>query len=164
MADFCFPFKTPPELSWHGGSRYFGASRNKGRRKHGGCDLIKPAYEQIYAVSDGVLVHEETHFYLGTYYVTYQHGSFLIRYGEIQKGSTNGAKKGDKVTKGQAICKVGLMKGYTASGPKGHMLHLEMYSKGSDHTALKTTKSPYERRADIIDPGPHLDEWVKNLP
>jgi murein DD-endopeptidase MepM/ murein hydrolase activator NlpD len=163
MADFCFPFKTPPSDDWKG-SRGFGASRNKGRRKHGGCDLIKPAYEQIYAVSDGVLVHEETLFYLGTYYVTYQHGPYLVRYGEILKGSTNSARRGTTVKKGQPICKVGLMTGYKASGPRGHMLHLEMYSKGNLHTALRSNKGPYLRRSDIMDPGPHLDEWVKNLP
>ena len=162
-SDWCFPFKTPPEASWRGGSRYFGAPRSKGR-KHGGCDLIKPAYETIYAFHDGVLVHEETLFYLGTYYVTYQHGPYLIRYGEIQKGSTKGAKRGHKVKKGQPICKVGLMNGYKASGPRGHMLHLEMYAKGSDHTPLRSNKGPYMRRKDVMDPAPHLDEWVKNLP
>lgn len=169
-SDFCFPFKTPPALSWRGGSRYFGAPRAKGR-KHGGCDLIKPAYEQIYAVADGILVHEEKHFYLGTFYVTYQHGPFLIRYGEIQGGSSTRKKAGEKIKQGEPLAKVGLMYAnskkkirYDPKGPKGHMLHLEMYSKGNDHSGLKSNKGPYQRRADVIDPAPYLDMWVKNLP
>jgi murein DD-endopeptidase MepM/ murein hydrolase activator NlpD len=169
MSDWCFPFKTPPELHWRGGSRFFGAPRPKGR-KHGGCDLIKPPYEQIYAVHDGVLVHEETLFYQGTFYVTYQHGPYLVRYGEILKGSTNGAKRGHTVKKGDPICKVGLMinpktkKLYPADGPRGHMLHLEMYAKGADHSTLRSKKGPYQRRKDVMDPAPFLDEWVKYPP
>lgn len=163
MSDWCFPFKVPPTLSWHGGARYFGAPRAKGR-KHGGCDLIKPEYTVIHAVHDGVLVHEETLFYLGTFYVTYQHGPYLIRYGEILKGSTGGAKRGHKVKKGQPIAKVGLMKGFKAGGARGHMLHLEMYAKGGDHSTLRSQRGPYQRRADIMNPAPFLDEWVKHLP
>ncbi len=163
MADFCFPFKVPPALSWHGGARYFGAPRPKGR-KHGGCDLIKPEYTQIYAVSDGVLVHEEFLFYLKTYYVTYQHGPYLIRYGEILRGSTHNAKRGTTVKMGQPICKVGLMDGFKAGGARGHMLHFEMYSKGGDHSTLGGRGGPYKRRSDIIDPAPHLDQWVHHLP
>lgn len=168
-SDFCFPFKTPPDLYWNQG-RAFGASRDGGR-KHGGCDLIKPAYEKIYAVSDGVLVQEEKEFYLGTFYVTYQHGPFLIRYGEIHGGSSTKKKAGDTIKKGELLAKVGLMYKdskkkirYDASGARGHMLHLEMYSKGNDHSALRGSKKPYYRRADIMDPGPYLDIWVKNLP
>ncbi len=163
MSDWCFPFKVPPALSWHGGARYFGAPRAKGR-KHGGCDLIKPEYTTIYAVHDGVLVHEETLFYLGTFYVTYQHGPYLIRYGEILRHSTNGAKRGHKVKKGEPIAKVGLMNGHKAGGARGHMLHLEMYAKGGDHSTLRSQRGPYQRRADIMNPAPYLDEWVKHLP
>ncbi|NUP10788.1 MAG: M23 family metallopeptidase [Polyangiaceae bacterium] len=169
MADWCFPFKTPPQQWWNQG-RAFGAYRTK-TRKHGGCDIIKPAYEQIYAVADGVLVHEEKEFYLGTFYVTYQHGPYLIRYGETQGGSSTKKKAGDTIKKGEPLAKVGLMYKnakkkirYDASGPRGHMLHFEMYSKGSDHSGLWSDYGPYNRRKDVIDPGPFLDEWVKNLP
>lgn len=156
-SDFVFPFKTPPALSWHGGARYFGAPRAKGR-KHGGCDLIKPAYEQIYAVADGVLVHEETLFYKGTFYITYQHGPFLCRYGEILHHSSTRKKRGQTIKKGEPVAKVGLM----TSG--SHMLHFEMYSNGNDHSGLRSNRGPYQRRRDIIDPAPYLDQWVHHLP
>ena len=169
MADWCFPFKTPPELHWSGGSRFFGSSR--GKRKHGGCDVIKPAYEQIYAVADGVLVHEEKHFYLGTYYVTYQHGSILVRYGEIDVKSSTRTKAGQTIKKGEPLAKVGLMfvnkkmkVRHDPKGPKGHMLHIEIYTKGNDHSGLWSDYGPYNRRKDVTDPAPYLDEWVKNLP
>jgi murein DD-endopeptidase MepM/ murein hydrolase activator NlpD len=163
MSDWCFPFKVPPELSWHGGARYFGAPRAKGR-KHGGCDLIKPEYTQIYAVHDGVLVHEETLFYLGTFYVTYQHGPYLCRYGEILHGSTNGRRRGSTIRKGEPVAKVGLMTGHRPGGARGHMLHFEMYRNGGDHSTLRSQRGPYQRRADIMDPAPYLDEWVHYLP
>ena len=155
--DFCFPFKSPPSKSWHDGGRNVGARRDKGRRKHGGCDLIKPVGEVIHAVADGVLVHEETYFYHNTWYVTFQHGPYLIRYGEIMKGSTHHAKRGWKVKKGQPIAKVGQLSGGS------HMLHFEMYARGNDHSTLRGG-GPYKRRSDIMDPGPFLDKWVHNLP
>jgi murein DD-endopeptidase MepM/ murein hydrolase activator NlpD len=161
--DFCFPFKTPPAVSWHTGARYFGAPRDKGRRKHGGCDLIKPVGEQIHAVADGVLVHEETDFYMRTNYVTFQHGPYLIRYGEIMPGSTNRAKRGWTVKKGQVIAKVGQL--IDKHGvKKSHMLHFEMYAHGNDHSTLRSDRGPYMRRSDIMDPAPFLDKWVHNLP
>jgi len=160
--DFCFPFKSPPPVSWNTGKRYFGAFRTK-TRKHGGCDIIKPVGEQIHAVADGVLVHEETFFYNNTWYVTFQHGPYLIRYGEIMHGSTNHAKRGWKVKKGQVIAKVGQL--INKDGTKGSsMLHFEMYAHGNDHSGLRTETGPYMRRADIMNPGPFLDKWVHNLP
>ncbi|APR81314.1 Membrane protein [Minicystis rosea] len=157
-SDFCFPFKSPPSLSWHGGARYFGAPRDHGRRKHGGCDIIKPAGEQIYAVADGVLIHEETYFYNNTWYVSFQHGPYVIRYGEILHGSTNRARRGWTVKKGQPIAKVGQLSGGS------HMLHFEMYAHGNDHSTLRSERGPYMRRSDIMDPAPFLDKWVHNLP
>lgn len=156
--DFCFPFKSPPQRSWHNGGREFGARRDGGRRKHGGCDLIKPVGEQIYAVADGVLIHEETYFYHNTWYVSFQHGPYVIRYGEIMRGSTNRARRGWTVKKGQPIAKVGQLSGGS------HMLHFEMYAHGSDHSTLRGERGPYMRRSDIMNPGPFLDQWVHNLP
>ncbi len=162
-SDYYFPFKTPPSVSWHTGARNFGARRDKGRRKHGGCDIIKPVGTQIYAVADGVLVHEETFFYMKTYYVTYQHGPYLVRYGEIMRGSSTRKKKGQTIKKGEPLAKVGQL--IDNKGRKrGTMLHIEMYSKGNLHTTLRSERGPYQRRSDVIDPGPHLDVWVKNPP
>jgi murein DD-endopeptidase MepM/ murein hydrolase activator NlpD len=162
MSDFCFPFKVPV-VTWHDGGRQFGARRDGGRRKHGGCDIIKPVGTVIHAVANGILVHEETDFYMNTNYVTFKHGPYLIRYGEIMKGSTNRWKKGKEVSKGQPIAKVGQLidkKGRL----RGTMLHLEMYSRGNDPSGLKSNTGPYMRRADIMDPGPFLDKWVKHPP
>jgi murein DD-endopeptidase MepM/ murein hydrolase activator NlpD len=156
MSDFCFPFTSPPSVSWRTGARYFGAPRKGTRRRHGGCDIIKPVGTVIHAVADGVLVHEETYFYSNTYYVTYQHGDILVRYGEIMRRS-NGKKKGSTVKKGEPIAKVGRL----ASGSS--MLHIEIYKKGNLHTPLRSTAMPYQRRSDVTDPAPYLDEWVKNL-
>jgi murein DD-endopeptidase MepM/ murein hydrolase activator NlpD len=161
MSDFCFPFKSPPSVWWTGG-RAFGANRDRGR-KHGGCDIIKPVGETIHAVADGVLVHEETDFYMETNYITFRHGPYLIRYGEIMKGSTNRKKKGWEVKKGQPIAKVGQL--IDSKGRKrGNMLHFEMYARGNDPSTLRSNTGPYMRRADIMNPGPFLDKWVKNLP
>jgi murein DD-endopeptidase MepM/ murein hydrolase activator NlpD len=143
-------------VSWHTGARFFGARRKGTRRRHGGCDIIKPVGTVIHAVADGVLVHEETYFYSNTYYVTYQHGDILVRYGEIMRRS-NGKKKGSTVKKGEPIAKVGRL----ASGSS--MLHIEIYKKGNLHTPLRSTAMPYQRRSDVTDPAPYLDEWVKNL-
>ena len=156
-SDFCFPFKSPPDKSWNTGGRFFGAHRTA-TRKHGGCDILKPVGTQIHAVANGILVHEETDFYHNTNYVTFQHGPYVIRYGEIMKGSTNRARRGWEVKKGQPIAKVGQLSGGS------HMLHFEMYAHGNDHSTLRGSSGPYMRRSDIMNPGPFLDKWVHNLP
>jgi murein DD-endopeptidase MepM/ murein hydrolase activator NlpD len=115
-----------------------------------------PVGTTIHAVADGVLVHEETYFYSNTYYVTYQHGSILVRYGEIMRRSNN-KRKGSTVKKGEPIAKVGRL----ASGSS--MLHIEIYTRGNDHSALRAQTMPYQRRRDVTDPAPYLNEWVKNL-
>ena len=157
MSDFYFPFHVPPTLSWTSGGRKFGAYRSK-TRKHGGCDLIKPVGTPIHAVADGVLVHEETFFYHNTWYVTYQHGSILVRYGEIKHHSSTRKKRGQTIKKGEVVATVGLLSGGS------HMLHIEMYRNGKDHSTLRSSKGPYMRRKDIMDPAPYLNEWVNHLP
>lgn len=159
MPDFCFPFKTRPDLDWKGG-RAFGASRDKGKRLHAGCDLIKPVGEVIHAVADGILVHQETSFYWKTNYVTYQHGSILVRYGEIMPRSHSGAKT---VKKGDPIAKVGQLINPKTGKKAGHMLHIEIFTNGSLHTTLSSTVGKYKRRKDVTDPAPYLDVWVNNL-
>jgi len=161
-SDFWFPFTSPPPVSWHDGKKWFGAPRDGGRL-HGGCDIIKDVGEPIHAVANGVLVHEETLFYMQTNYITFQHGPFLIRYGEIMPGSSGRMKQKTPVTKGQVIAKVGQLID-NKGRKKSHMLHFEMYSHGNDWTTLRSERGPYMRRADIIDPAPYLDKWVHNLP
>jgi murein DD-endopeptidase MepM/ murein hydrolase activator NlpD len=153
--DFCFPLAQRPSPDWKSGARYFGARRSGGTRLHAGCDLLGPRGTAIYAISDGVLVREPYYFYSGTYAVELRHGPYLIRYGEILGGSYVG---GRQVRKGQLIARIGRLN----SGSS--MLHFEMYSNGSSTARLTTGTGPYKRRADVINPSPHLDAWLANLP
>ncbi|MFO0611511.1 MAG: peptidoglycan DD-metalloendopeptidase family protein [Polyangiaceae bacterium] len=151
---FSFPLAYRPSPTWKTGGRYFGASRDHGNRLHAGCDLLGPRGTTIYAIADGVLVQPEYGFYLGTNAVELQHGTFLVRYGEILPGSYIG---GQRVHRGQPIAKIGRLS--TGSS----MLHFEMYSNGNNHSTL-TGGGAYHRRSDLINPSPYLDEWIDHLP
>lgn len=161
----CFPFSTVPKLNWDKG-RAFGANREGGARAHGGCDLIFPVGTAIHAVADGTVIQDPYEFYLGSYALEVDHGKFIVRYGEIAKGSAT-VKKGDKVKLGEKIAKVGILK-----GSKSSMLHMEMYAgtgkgplttRGKD-SAKRADGVPFKRRADLLDPTPFLNAWKKNLP
>lgn len=153
--DFCFPLAYHPSPNWKSGGRYFGAPRDNGTRLHAGCDLLGPKGTTIYAVADGTLVQPPYYFYTGTYAVEIRHGSYIVRYGEILGGSYIG---GHTVKKGDPIAKIGRLD----SGSS--MLHFEMYSNGASTAPLTTSTGPYKRRSDLINPSPHLDEWLKNMP
>ncbi|MFO0549306.1 MAG: peptidoglycan-binding protein [Polyangiaceae bacterium] len=152
--DFCFPLAFKPSPDWKGGGRYFGAARSHGRL-HAGCDLLGPRGTTIHAIADGTLVRAPYYFYSGTYAVELRHGPYLVRYGEILGGSYIG---GQSVRKGEPICQIGRLE----SGSS--MLHFEMYSNGASTASLTTSSGPYKRRGDLINPSPHLDQWVHNLP
>lgn len=153
--EFCFPLAFKPSPDWHSGARYFGARRDGGNRRHGGCDLLGPKGTQIYAIADGKLVRPAYNFYSGTHAVEIRHGKYIVRYGEILPGSYTG---GSTVKKGQPICKIGRLN----SGSS--MLHFEMYANGSSTAPLTVKSGPFRRRSDLIDPTPFLDEWAKHLP
>ncbi|MFO0553383.1 MAG: peptidoglycan DD-metalloendopeptidase family protein [Polyangiaceae bacterium] len=154
---FAFPLEFVPKAGWHkgDGARWFGASR--GYRKHAGCDLLAPVGSQIYAVADGVLAIGQRFFYSSkkkkrpVWAVVLQHGSFLVRYGEIVPHSYIGGKT---VKKGQPIAKVGQM-------DDSSMIHFEMYRDGSNWSNLWDDYSPFRRRKDLMDPTQYLDEWAK---
>ena len=163
--DYYFPLAKRPSPDWTGGSRYFGANRDKkdketGRmikRLHAGCDLLADPGTSIYAIADGVLVRGAYGFTsikkgwsADTQAVEVRHGGLLIRYGEIKPGSYVG---GDNVTKGQVIAKVGGLK----------MLHFEVYTNGESKASLNGG-GLYHRRSDVTNPAPYLEKWVKNLP
>jgi murein DD-endopeptidase MepM/ murein hydrolase activator NlpD len=157
--DFLFPFKKKPNLSWTGGTRFFGAGRDNGKRKHAGNDLVFPQGTAIHAIADGVKVKGPMQFtgppkYSVTHEVQIKHGPILVRYGEILPGSYTG---GNEVTKGQVIAEVGAL----------GMLHLEIYTNPDDLSPL-TDKSPgmkkLFRRKDITDPAPYLNVWQDNRP
>lgn len=151
---FSFPLAYRPNPSWKTGGRYFGAPRDGGSRLHAGCDLLGPRGTVIYAIADGHLVQPEYSFYSGTNAVELQHGAFMVRYGEILPGSYIG---GRNVRRGQPIARIGRLH----SGSS--MLHFEMYSNGNNHNTL-SGGGAYRRRGDLINPSPHLDEWIAHLP
>ncbi len=143
------------KTKWHRG--WFGATRDDGRI-HAACDLIAAAGTPIYAVDEGLITNIDK-FYLGTDEITIQHPNFTVRYGEIARGKLpSGIAKLERVQPGQLIGWVGRLK----------MLHFEMY-QGTETGYLSqkwnkknykfVTPGNYQRRPDLIDPTPFLDEW-----
>lgn len=164
----CFPFSSLPSQSWTTGARAFGSNRSNGTRAHAGCDLYFPSGTAIHAVADGTVIAGPYAFYAQTYAIEVDHGSFIVRYGEVQS-STN-VSVGMSVTKGQKIAKVGHLVGISVPSD---MLHLEMYSKSAGGALTVTSAAsskkrsdgiPFFRRSDLIDPTPFLNQWKNNLP
>jgi murein DD-endopeptidase MepM/ murein hydrolase activator NlpD len=160
-----FPFDRLPATNWTENIRCYGARRNKGARAHAGCDLYFPEGTIIRAITSGKVTLGPYPFYQGTYAMEIDHGTFLARYGEIQKSTF--VKQGDQVTAGQPIARVGNLIGITNS-----MLHLELYDKSAQGpltvknklTAKTASGIPFMRRKDLMDPTAKLNEWKNNLP
>ena len=160
-----FPFKELPSKNWTEDIRRFGARRSNGARAHAGCDLYFPTGTIIHAITSGRVIADPYWFYDGTYALEIDHGTFVARYGEIQKHAL--VRKGDLVSPGQPIAKVGNLLSIVQS-----MLHLELYDKSEQGPlTVKTSKTkktadgvPFWRRRDLIDPTPKLNEWKNNLP
>lgn len=146
-----FPLKFVPAKSWKTGIRRFGAYRTK-TRLHAGCDLYGPEGTEVHAVADGtVIIHRP--FYKGSWQVTVDHGDFLVRYGECREKLAPGIVVGTKVSKGQVLGKISKLTGIVNT-----MIHFEMFSKKATGE-LTNNSSPYNRRSDLIDPTPFLDQW-----
>jgi murein DD-endopeptidase MepM/ murein hydrolase activator NlpD len=164
---FFFPFKESdlPTQDWISGMRCFGAKRSGGKRAHAGCDLYAPVGTTIHAIASGTVTLGPYLFYDGTYALEVDHGSFLARYGEIQKGTM--VKAGDHVAAGQPIAKVGKL-----LSMKNAMLHLELYDKSAsgpltvkNSSTKRSAKGvPFMRRADLIDPTQKLNQWKDKRP
>lgn len=162
-----FPFKEKdfPTQDWIQGMRCFGSRRSGGKRAHAGCDLYAPVGTTIHAIASGVVTLGPYAFYDGTYALEVDHGSFLARYGEIQKNAL--VKAGDRVEAGQPIAKVGKL-----LSMKNSMLHLELYDKSAsgpltvkNNSTKRNSKGvPFMRRADLIDPTKQLNEWKNKRP
>jgi murein DD-endopeptidase MepM/ murein hydrolase activator NlpD len=165
--EFFFPFKEKdfPSQNWTEGMRCFGSRRSGGKRAHAGCDLYAPVGTTIHAIASGVVTLGPYLFYDGTYALEVDHGTFLARYGEIQKGAL--VKAGDRVQGGQPIAKVGKL-----LSMKNSMLHLELYDKSAsgpltvkNKLTKRTAKGvPFMRRADLMDPTSRLTEWKDKRP
>jgi murein DD-endopeptidase MepM/ murein hydrolase activator NlpD len=145
--------------------RAFGSRRSHGARAHAGCDLYFPVGTTIHAIAAGTVTLGPYPFYDGTYALEVDHGTFLARYGEIQKSAM--VRQGDRVTPGQPIAKVGKLNSISNS-----MLHLELYDKSASgaltvkNAQTKKTASgiPFMRRRDLIDPTAKLNVWKNNRP
>lgn len=165
--EFFFPFASIPSVGWTGSPRGYAASRDHGARAHAGCDLYFPKGTVIHAITGGTVLRGPEPFYAGTFALEIDHGTFIARYGEIQQ--TTLVRKGDRVTPGQPIAKVGHLIGIDVPSD---MLHLELYDKSADGPltvpgatgAMTSSGVPFLRRRDLIDPTPKLDEWQHNLP
>jgi murein DD-endopeptidase MepM/ murein hydrolase activator NlpD len=161
-----FPFTQLPDLDWTESIRKFGAQRSGGARAHAACDLYFPVGTTIHAITSGTVRADPREFYHQTDALEIDHGSFIARYGEIKKGSSN-LRKGDQVTPGQPIAQVGKLENMRSS-----MLHLELYDKSAEGPLTVTNSQtkrdphgvPYMRRRDLMDPTAKLNEWKNNLP
>lgn len=153
-----FPFARSSEWSYRTGMRRFGSNRAKGRA-HAGSDLYFDEGTDVLAVADGVVVRGPTYFYNSTWAIEIDHGGFVARYGEIQKGAPVTA--GDRVERGQVVGQVGHLTGVELPSD---MLHFEMYDKTASGTltgsaAIHPNGRPFLRRMDLLDPTPFLAAW-----
>ncbi|MCA9654023.1 MAG: M23 family metallopeptidase [Myxococcales bacterium] len=146
-----FPLHERPTESYTTSPRSFGSGR-KGGRKHAGCDLYAPVGTPIRAMAGGKVLTALYSFYGGTYALEVDHGTFVARYGEIQKEIADKLKVGDSVTPGLVIGQVGKLNNYHQS-----MLHLELYTGSGKGGLTDRTSKPYQRRADLFNPTTWLD-------
>lgn len=156
MADFIFPLRHRPQLSYKDGGRGFGDGRPQIHiRKHAGCDLIAPKGTEILAMADGTITEGPYYFFSGTNALEIKHDNgMVIRYCEISTMLPRGISRGARVSKGQVIAYVGRLH----SGSS--MLHLEMY-EGTRNGALTQPGNIYKRRSDLVDPTPYLDGTIE---
>jgi len=166
--NIAFPFTSTPSHAYVGpGStmRAFGSSRSGGTRAHAGVDFYFPEHTDIRAIADGTVTRGPYDFYLGTRALEIDHGAFVARYGEIAPDQSPPVQEGHRVSKGQVVGRVGILKDskgslVTQGRLPSNMLHFEMYDKtqsgkltrASGTSARHTNGSPFYRRRDLIDP------------
>lgn len=157
-----FPFKFRPKESYHEAPRSFGANRSSGR-KHAGIDLYASPGTPIFAMDDGVveffrffaLSSKPEHAKVVSQ-IAIKHSNFVARYCEIANEAPPGIKAGKQVRAGDLIAHVGKVSG--AINWPHDMLHLEMYGGYLTGSYSDTKQPPFKRRADLLDPTPHLDK------
>lgn len=162
-----FPFTSLPASDWTSGMRAFGANRSGGERAHAGCDLYFPQGTWVHAVTDGRVVRGPTYFYADTWAIEVDHGSFVVRYCEIQPVTP--VRAGDTVQAGQRVGRIGRLVGINVPSD---MLHIEVYDKsatgplsvGPPACAMRPDNVPFGRRCDLVDPTPLLNDWALRLP
>jgi murein DD-endopeptidase MepM/ murein hydrolase activator NlpD len=150
-----FPLPFVPRFSYRVGGRRFGADRQNGR-KHAGCDLLAPEDTPIYAIADGVVIEASNkEFYHHTKAMVIRHGGFLVRYCEV-KGFGPGIRAGKRVAAGDVVAYVGKML-------VSSMLHFEVYAGTLTGPLTVRRNTPFQRRADLINPTAFLDRLAREL-
>jgi len=157
-----FPLNVYAQQNYHaGGIAFGGSSKNRGDRRHAACDLIAPPGTPVFAVERGhVLDVPKTAFFQNTYTVAIAHSGFIVRYCELAKEGR--IQEGIEVQEGQQIGVIGM-------NNKGRgMLHIEMYKgtatgpykRENNMEYLYVPERNYQRRKDLLDPTPYLDNWL----
>jgi murein DD-endopeptidase MepM/ murein hydrolase activator NlpD len=148
-----YPLAIKATADYHTEARRFGSNRPSGR-KHAGIDLYAPAGTVVRAMAAGKVLRVY-YFYCETYAIEINHGSFIARYGEVDKRRSNiFVRPGDEVERGEPIGLVGQLQGIKVPS---NMLHLEMYASSEDSPLTIKGNRPYERRKDLIDPTHSID-------
>ncbi|HEY8270450.1 MAG TPA: M23 family metallopeptidase [Pseudobdellovibrionaceae bacterium] len=156
--DCCkFPTTQRSSQPYTSGILQFRAKRNKGKRRHAGCDLYRSKGEAAVAVASGTVLRGLYYFYQGVFAIEVKHPKFIARYGEVLGKYGPGVAKGKNVVAGQELGYIGKVN----SGCCAPMLHFEMY-KGSAHGPLTRHRvPPYDRRSDVMNPTDFLKQWEK---
>jgi murein DD-endopeptidase MepM/ murein hydrolase activator NlpD len=127
---------------------------NRGNRKHAGIDIYAPVGTKVNSISDGVVIRDPYHFYRGSYALEINHGTYTIRYTEINPLNL---KMGDSVKAGQDIGTIMKMQGINNT-----MLHLEKYSNTKKGSLTNRNNPPYQRRGDLVNPTNFIDSLRVN--
>jgi hypothetical protein len=166
---YSFPLPVLPKQTYTSGGTSFGYKRDNGARKHAGCDLVVPAGTPVCAIADGVVHRDPYYFYNGSYALEVNHGTVLVRYGEIAPTAVLDPglsllpeiKDGAKIKKGQVIGHVTRMTGGSS------MVHFECYSNPHLKGALtdrSKSGGAFKRRSDLINPTNLLENAKSFLP
>lgn len=147
-----FPLRQRPPESFRQAPRSFGSRRDRGKRKHSGCDLYAAAGAEVLACEDGTVVRGPYPFYDVVSAIEIRHGDGrILRYGEIS-GAADGVKAGGLVKEGQVIAYVGKMETISQA-----MLHVELYAGTAVGPLTDRQRPLFMRRADLVDPTEYLD-------
>jgi murein DD-endopeptidase MepM/ murein hydrolase activator NlpD len=130
----------------------FRARRGGGSRLHAACDVYNPQGTPIHAVADGTVLDDGYAFYCSTDAVEVDHGTFVVRYGEIRPRSAK-VKKGQRVKAGQVIALTGVLDCYHQP-----MLHFEMFSGKASGQLSRPGSGEFGRRSDLMNP----TSWLKS--
>ncbi len=151
-----YPLAVKATADYHTGARRFGSNRASGR-KHAGIDLYAPTGTAVRAMADGTVL-DVYEFYCETFVIEIDHGSFIARYGEVDKNRKNiFVVRGDRVARGEKIGLVGKLVGIKVPSD---MLHLEMYSTNKRSPLTVRENRPYQRRDDLMDPTSSINKAV----